>query len=707
VPPGAPTGARAAPARQFETEVGVTAPKDGTRQGRVRVLAAAACAALVMGPALAGLPADSAAGHHEINAAGRLLAGLTAAPSGVHAQAPAPSGPAPAAQPAPAQPVTPTAPAQPVTPTTPAQPVTPTAPAQPVTPTAPAQPPPPSPFVPQPGVPPQVVPPQRVVDVVVQGNVHVPAAQVLNAVSTKPNDALNEEKLRNDVQAILATGLFADAVVRLEPVPEGVRVVFVVVENPVITSVVVQGNTVEPTADIVKALGVQTGQVLNTVVIREGARAVERLYQDRGYILARVSDVAVNEQGVLTITLAEGRIEAVKIEGLHKTKDFVVRRELTFKPGDVFNANAVNASLKRLFQLQYFSDVKAQPGPGTTPDTVDVTIIVTEQKTASIGFGAGYSTVGGLQGILSYRDANFGGNGQAVLAQYNSSALNGGGYTLSFHEPYFLGTRTAMDLQAFNVVSIPTDYSLGLNNAFNYNMYQTGGSATFLQPLTPARPSPYSLSYGFKYVNTTFGQPSLGTSPPAGFLFTPGIVSAVLLGGIKDTRDDPLDPTTGEHVTLSLESAVSALAGNFDFEKYELDYARFFPLAPGTVIVGHMHLGSASGPLPLQEQYYLGGQTTLRGYASGRFRGDEVVLLTGEYHFPLSTLPLLHTFTGLTGIVFADAGDAEPFGSGFNFNVKTDYGIGLAIKTGFGPFRLDYGFSPEGNQLWISTGVTF
>jgi outer membrane translocation and assembly module TamA len=83
------------------------------------------------------------------------------------------------------------------------------------------------------------------------------------------------------------------------------------------------------------------------------------------------------------------------------------------------------------------------------------------------------------------------------------------------------------------------------------------------------------------------------------------------------------------------------------------------------------------------------------------------VLVTGEYHFPISQLPLLHSFTGLTGIVFADADDAESFGAGFNFNLHTDYGIGIAIKTGFGPFRLDYGFSSEGNQFWVSSGTTF
>jgi len=665
------------------------------RQARVRVFTACACAVLVMGSALAALSASPSGTRGQAPGAAQV-AQMPPAHTPPQAPPPVPPPPAPPAT------VTPTAPPATVTPTAPPATVTPTAPAQPAP--APAA---PSPFVPQPGTPAQTVPPQRVVEVVVQGNSHVPTDQILGVVSTKANDPLNEDKLRNDVQAILGTGLFADAVLRLEPEAEGLRVVFVVVENPIVTAIAVQGNTVESTPAIVKALNVPTGQVLNTVAVREGARAVEKLYQNAGYILARVSDVQVNDQGVLTVTLSEGRIEAVKIEGLHKTKDFVVRRELSFKPGDVFNANDVNASLKRLFQLQYFSDVKAQPGPGTAPDTVDVTIVVTEQKTASIGFGAGYSTVTGLEGILSYRDANFGGNGQTVLAQYDSTALNGGGYTLSFHEPYFRGTRTQLDFTGYNVVQIPTDYSLGLANAFIYNEYQVGGSVSFTQPLSPGFTPVYLLNYGFKYANTTFGQPSIGTAPPAGFAFTPGTVTALVLGAIKDTRDDPLDPMRGEHATLSVEAAMSALGGNFDFQKYEFDYARFFPVTTGTVIVGHVHVGAASGPLPIQEQYYLGGQSTLRGYAAGRFRGDEMVLLTGEYHFPLSNLPFMHTFTGISTIVFADAGDTEPFGTGFNFNVKTDYGVGLSIKTGFGPFRLDYGISGEGSQLWISTGVTF
>jgi outer membrane protein insertion porin family len=575
-----------------------------------------------------------------------------------------------------------------------------TPPAQP----APASPVPGSqPFVPQPGTPPQTLPQQKVAEIVVRGNTHIPTDQILAVVSTKVNDPLNEDRLRNDVQAILALGEFADAVVRIEPLPEGIRVVFVVVENPVITAVDITGNTVVPTADILRVLGVSTGQVLNTVAMRNGARAIEKLYGDRGYILARVSDVSVNEQGVLSVTIAEGRIEAIKIQGLHKTKDYVVRRELTFKPGDVFNANAVNASLKKLFQLNYFSDVKAQPGPGTSPDTVDVTIVVTEQRTAMVSLGAGYATIAGIEGLVGVHDTDLGGNGQTASAQYNSTQLNGNNFTLAFHEPYFERTTTQLDLLGFNQTTIPTDYSLGFSHSFQYNDYQSGGQFMFTKPLD----SIDAATYGAKSVTTTFGAPYFGTPPPANFPFTPGTVNAALLGIGRDTRNDPVLPTSGWRLTLSTTIALQALGGDFSFEKYELDYSEYWPSGGGETIAAHVHLGTAGQVLPIQEQYYLGGQNSLRGFAYGRFRGDQMVLVTGEYRFPLSDIRFLRHFNGITGILFTDAGDTEPVGSGSNWTIHSDAGFGIALKTPLGQFRIDYGFSNEGSQLWISTGAIF
>jgi len=552
-----------------------------------------------------------------------------------------------------------------------------------------------------------------VAEVVVRGNDKIPTEQILAVVTTKATDPLNEEKIRNDVQAILNMGVFADAVVRFEPLAEGVRVVFVVVENPVVQQVDVKGNTVVSTPEVLKALGVQTGAVLNTVTMRAGVRAVERLYQDQGYVLAHVSDVNVSPEGVLTLQLAEGRIEAIKIEGLKKTKEFVVRRELFFHAGDVFNVNAVNASLKRLFQLQYFSDVKAQPGPGTAPDTVDVTILVSEQRTASVNFGVGFGNQTGLEGFIGLRETNLFGNGQTISIQYTNTVLFGFSAVIAFREPYFLGSRTILDLQLFDQTTIPTEYvSLGFTNSFQYNLFQVGGLLRFTSPLTAID----SVSYGIKIETSTFSSPPfVGTAPPGTFNFsgpapgqftTPGLVNAVILTVGRDTRNDPQLPIRGDHITLGGEFAFSALGGAFEFQKYDLDYAHYFPLSPESTIVAHFHLGYSAVFLPVQEQFYLGGQNSLRGFATGRFRGDELLLGQLEYRFPLSALPLAHSLTGVTLVLFIEAGDAEVQGAA-PFTPHPDAGLGFQVKTPVGPFRVDYAISGEGQQFWVSTGAIF
>jgi outer membrane protein insertion porin family len=215
-----------------------------------------------------------------------------------------------------------------------------------------------------------------------------------------------------------------------------------------------------------------------------------------------------------------------------------------------------------------------------------------------------------------------------------------------------------------------------------------------------------ALNAGFKVVNSTFGNPLVGTNPPAGFPFTPGLVNALILGATRDTRNDPAIPTSGERIILSSEVALQALGGTFQFQKYEVDFEHFLPMGTDSALVGHVHLGYSGSALPIQEQFYVGGQTSLRGFASGRFRGDEMALMQIEYRFPLSVLPFLHSFTGIQTILFVEGGDAEKIGS-TQFTIHPDVGLGIQVKTPVGPFRLDYGISGEGSQFWISSGAVF
>src|SRR3989304_2459063 len=123
---------------------------------------------------------------------------------------------------------------------------------------------------------------------------------------------------------------------------------------------------------VAPALNTPPGQVLNSRRAGEGVRAVEKLYESRGYVLARVIDIGLEPagDGRLRLRIAEGRAEAIVFTGLAKTRPSTARRFVLLKKNDVFNLQRMNADLQRLFESGLFETVEARPRPGSTADTV-------------------------------------------------------------------------------------------------------------------------------------------------------------------------------------------------------------------------------------------------------------------------------------------------------------------------------------------------
>ncbi|MDP3767468.1 MAG: POTRA domain-containing protein, partial [Dehalococcoidia bacterium] len=258
-------------------------------------------------------------------------------------------------------------------------------------PAAPAQPPAPQ----QPAPPPPAQEQRPVVAIAVRGNQRIPAERILAAVTrTKVGEPFSEEKIREDIRAINELGVFADVTARTEVDAAGLRVVFVVLENPVVTEVVVEGNTVVSAEEIRRALGVPPGEVLSIIRMREGTRAIQKLYEDRGYVLARVADTAIvpvegaPDQARLRVRIAEGTVEAVRFQGLRKTRQSTALRYIReTRRGAVFNVPALNRDLQRLFDTGLFETIRARPEPGADPDSAVVVIEIVEARTGSVGGG--------------------------------------------------------------------------------------------------------------------------------------------------------------------------------------------------------------------------------------------------------------------------------------------------------------------------------
>ena len=572
---------------------------------------------------------------------------------------------------------------------------------------APAPAPAPTPSAPQQPTP----PPRRIVAIEVRGNERVPTEQILAAIQTKVGEDVNDEKIRTDVRAVVELGFFADVTARLEPSEDGAKVVFLITENPIVSEIIIEGNTVVSVEEISAALGVTLGEILNFNKMRGGAKAIEKLYEGKGYVLARVTDIGIIPSeaggGRLRVRVGEGTIEAIRFDGLRKTREVVVRRYLTVQPGEVFNLNQLNRDLQRIFDLGLFESVRAQPQPGTTPDSAVIVIEVKEARTGQLGFGLGYSSVDGLLGFLEFRDRNWQGLGQTLAVRVERGVQPGAtnlNYEISFNEPFLDDARDVLDISLFSRTSTELEY---IGNSLNsrFQLQRTGSFAQLARPLDATT----SLSVRLRSELASItplpvdpNNPSSPANPPS--LFSPGRVVSLGVSATRDTRNDRFAPISGAKAVLTTEVALKPLGSDFAFTKYIVEYQQFLPVGSASTFLIRFLGGTASGTLPLQEQFLLGGPSTVRAYGAGRFRGDTVLVTNVEFRFPLGSI--LEFLGDMQGIVFADAGTYRLSPAPFADPVS-GYGVGIAVKTPVGPLRIDLAFGPEGRQTWLSLGSPF
>ena len=138
---------------------------------------------------------------------------------------------------------------------------------------------------------------------------------------------------------------------------------------------------------------------------------------------------------------------------------------------------------------------------------------------------------------------------------------------------------------------------------------------------------------------------------------------------------------------FAIQTAGQRLGGDFAFNSYAFELARYTPL------LGPHHLNIrlagdfSDTPLPKQRLLYLGGAATLRGYNYHAFAGDNSMLLNIEYRFIKETLIRATTpnaVLGWTLSCFLDTGqawwaDENPFADAFMRQLKTSIGIGFSL----------------------------
>lgn len=577
---------------------------------------------------------------------------------------------------------------------------------------------------------------------IIEGNKDVPEAEIAAALKTKAGMEFTEAGLSEDLSAIYDMGWFYDLHPEFKLVPEGVQVIYHVLENPVYQKVEIEGNTVLDKKKVEGFFDLPQNKIANLKEINKCVQKLEEEYRSNGYILARVNDVHMEKDGTLKVAVNEGNVEDFKVKGNVKTKDYVITREMKLKKGKPFNAKDARRSMQRVYNLGYFEDVNIKLNPGREPNAVEVEISVVEMNTGTFGIGAGYSNADGFVGMISIGDKNFRGTGDKINIRWEFGGEDNKNYDFSYTRPWIDDKETSATLNLYDITNEYADYDNNGDEIARYDKKRRGQEVTLSRKTNNEFISNYitlknrddiyrGVADGYEsdtqyyedsfYKETTStttdddGNESTSTSvtkDPKYRDWMPktaaqrraenfGTTRSITFGRVFDSRDNVYDPHEGKRIGYSMEWA-GGLGGDFDFTKWTADWRYYYRAGGESVWALNLGAGYATGSMPLSQRFTMGGSDTLRGYEDDQFRGNSMLKATLEYRFPI--------VKKVQGVLFTDNGYAwdKRHESAFDLGlIKNSYGLGLRINSPLGPVKLDYGYGSNGGKFHFSFGGQF
>lgn len=566
---------------------------------------------------------------------------------------------------------------------------------------------------------------------IIEGNVTVPEAEIAAALKTKPGMQFTEAGLSEDLSAIYDLGWFYDLRPEFKTVPEGVQVIYHVMENPVYQKTDVEGNTVLNKQRVASFFDLEQGKIANLKDINKCVQKLEEEYRSNGYILARVTDVHMEKDGTLKVAVNEGVVEGFKVKGNVKTKDYVVTREMKLKKGEPFNAKAARRSMQRVYNLGYFEDVNIKLNPGREPNGVEVEISVVEMNTGTFGIGAGYSNADGFVGMVSIGDKNFRGIGDKINLRWEFGGEDNKNYDFSYTRPWLDDKETSATINLYDITNEYADYNIDGDEIARYDKKRRGQEITFSRRTHNEFVSNYITiknrddiykgeADGYEGDENQYYEDKFFKKEGDKVIYQSGkyeswmpetkeerrkenfgVTRSITFGRVYDSRDNIYDPHEGKRIGYSVEWA-GGMGGDFDFTKWTADWRYYYRAGGESVWALNLGAGYASGDMPLSQRFTMGGSDTLRGYEDDQFRGNSMLKATLEYRFPI--------VKKVQGVLFTDNGYAwdkrheDEFDMGL---LKNSYGVGLRINSPLGPVKLDYGYGEDGGKFHFSFGGQF
>lgn len=438
----------------------------------------------------------------------------------------------------------------------------------------------------------------------------------------------------------------------------------------------------------------------------DGEQALRAFFLDRGHAHAQTTRHARVEPATLEASVVYAAepgpvadFGETRVEGLEKVEEGLVLRELSYKPGDRFEARALGESRARILALDLFSAVRITPLlDGPDPAVIPIRIEVEEGPHRDVRIGLGYGTDEGLRGQVQWKHQNWLGRGRQLSTSLEGSMITNE-LAATFVQPHLLSSERNRGI-----------VNLALFREHENTFDRLAGQ---FQPRLERRLMPkLSGVIGYRIEYDDLSSVNDETIAKIGGFEPQGILSGPTFGLIWDTSNDPFNPSAGEVISFDLLQAGVVWGGTYRFWRGTLEAKKYVSIPGEIVLAGRLKLGLADsigsiGRLPIFERFYAGGQRSVRGYARRRLgplsEGKEEAV-GGRSLFEGSIELRRRIWGALGGVLFVDFGQVslkafDPPVTGVEFSA----GPGITYETPIGPLCLDVGFPfnpPPGDASW-------
>lgn len=432
--------------------------------------------------------------------------------------------------------------------------------------------------------------------------------------------------------------------------------------------------------------------------------------QHRGYIivlwivgLAAGSTVLAREQPDTLLTVRD-----VVIEGNRTTKDFVILREMTLKPGELITAEKIEHDQKRVYSLQLFNKVELDVKPAGTEAVVVVRV---DERWYLFPFpilGFRYRNLENLYYGAGVVHSNFRGRNEKLFFSFALGfdrwvSLNYQNPRLTDDEDLILGIQASYS--RIRSLSVQTDYYFQTNGKLGFSLGTRFGLYQYL----------------LGWVNYNVWQV---TEPHERRTVSPdGRDAFVAVGGSYtfDSRDVREYPTDGIYVGLFVnkygfgESEVDMFGHGFDVRLHKL-------LGEDVSVGARLFTNRVGGGIiPRYRHAYFGYDERIRGYFKKVLEGENIfgssvelrlpILKPRYYTLPFEFIPQFSVLRyGLYIGIFADAGKIWYRDQSFNTQRwYGGYGAGLHFLLPYSLIiRTEYALNNEGRgEFVLDVGTSF